>query len=356
MINFSSDIYEGFVEEYLKSILAKVEKKYLDTMKGNPDNPFFKFVKQENLREILVGSIIDNHNLKFINEYRKTMIFSNFKLLDKNNDKIFDELEKICKTNCLDDAIIKHPSYRENNSELEEIQKEIKAPYEEMQEVIKQIFKYGDINYKLRAKIMEFTGIFVCPYCDRNFISSYKIDNRNKQGSSAQLDHFFPKSAFPLFSLSLYNFVPACSHCNASLKGDTLLLAQYPYNDKRNEANIFKIKYENYQQLIGNEQPMLSIVTTTCLEQYDAKVLNLDNMYKNHLSLIKEVSEKNLLYTQSYKDSVNQLFDEKDGIRIQVSDNDLAMFLFGYGKKESELTRKPLAKLMQELIPDEIGD
>lgn len=124
----------------------------------------------------------------------------------------------------------------------------------------------------------------------------------------------------------------------------------YPYNDKGNYDDVFKITYTNCLELMGCENPSLEIVTRTELERRDMKTLNIENMYQNHLNLVKNVSAKSKLYSQAYIDSVNRLLDKK------ISNDELSNFLFGYGQDEQELACKPLSKLMQELMPKAIVD
>ena len=87
---------------------------------------------------------------------------------------------------------------------------------EDLLKLNKQIGKF--INYdhlyeeELRDKIIITSGIDICPYCGRQFITRFK------DRSSADLDHFFPKKYLPLLSLSLYNFIPSCQICNSRFK------------------------------------------------------------------------------------------------------------------------------------------
>lgn len=51
-------------------------------------------------------------------------------------------------------------------------------------------------------------GLLVCPYCNRNY-----VNNRGKALGS-EMDHFYNKKEYPMFAISLYNFIPSCSICN----------------------------------------------------------------------------------------------------------------------------------------------
>ena len=90
-----------------------------------------------------------------------------------------------------------------------------------------KLFSYEKLDAGLgdkwgRHKILFLMGINVCPYCQRNYISSYedKVENEEINKTTADLDHFIPKSVVPFLALSLYNFIPSCQICNSRMKLD----------------------------------------------------------------------------------------------------------------------------------------
>ncbi|MEZ6810217.1 hypothetical protein ABL980_16800 [Pseudomonas aeruginosa] len=64
--------------------------------------------------------------------------------------------------------------------------------------------KAAEVSNIKKSVIDLFGSANLCPYCH---IDTYK-----------DLDHFFPRSVFPEFSISLQNLVPACSTCNTIYK------------------------------------------------------------------------------------------------------------------------------------------
>lgn len=107
------------------------------------------------------------------------------------------------------------------------------------------------LNYKklgdsaLRHKVLTDLGIKVCPYCNRNYITWYQSKD-NQRLTTADLDHYYQKDYYPLFALSLFNFVPSCQVCNSRLKGinpmeDTL----YPFEEGFDQDASFKFQLSN---------------------------------------------------------------------------------------------------------------
>lgn len=82
-----------------------------------------------------------------------------------------------------------------------------------------KVFDYGKIDNKTRHILMDSLNIPVCPFCNRQYITSWE-DMKKEKKSTSDLDHFFPKSEYPLFALSLFNFVPSCQVCNSRMKLD----------------------------------------------------------------------------------------------------------------------------------------
>ncbi|MBG9757298.1 hypothetical protein J2B92_19445 [Lysinibacillus sphaericus] len=100
----------------------------------------------------------------------------------------------------------------------------------------------------------------VCPYCD---IDTF-VSNSNKN-----VEHFYPKSKFPLVCMNAYNLISSCIACNKAHegKGDTSPKSPVvtPYSEEINEkikfeinfserkisfVNLGDITYENYFDLL----------------------------------------------------------------------------------------------------------
>ena len=95
---------------------------------------------------------------------------------------------------------VRNKLYEENKNELQE-----------SRELYKKVFTKPDStinNKKNNISLIQDLGVTVCPYCNRNYINS-----RNYiQG--CEFDHYFSKSSYPFFALTLSNLIPSCSTCN----------------------------------------------------------------------------------------------------------------------------------------------
>lgn len=68
--------------------------------------------------------------------------------------------------------------------------------------------------FKKHAEELDITSCF---YCESAYTWVYSDKGKIKR--TFDIDHFFQKEQYPIFALSLYNFVPCCQVCNSRVKG-----------------------------------------------------------------------------------------------------------------------------------------
>jgi len=114
---------------------------------------------------------------------------------------------------------------KEDINELKELFKKLEFNYENYKDLIANFF----INNSDKLKI------YSCFYCDCAYTGVF-LRSKNKR-RMFDVDHFFPNSQFPMFCLSLYNFVPNCQICNSRIKGSSSF-----YNFYSLDLNSLKLK------------------------------------------------------------------------------------------------------------------
>lgn len=94
---------------------------------------------------------------------------------------------------------------------------------------LEKIFDYKsfsslcDGDEKLIHRLIVMLNVEICPYCNRNYITTYQY------GRQSEMDHFWPKSRYPYFGISLLNLIPCCKPCNHG-KGEKVA-GLYPYSE-----------------------------------------------------------------------------------------------------------------------------
>jgi hypothetical protein len=210
--------------------------------------------------------------------------------------------------------------------------------------------KDTDGNKKWNAyKLCEDLGVTVCPYCNRQYIFTVISDNCVRP----QLDHFFPKSKYPLLSCSFYNLIPSCPSCNM-LKKDKDVSLIYPYQEEFGENGCFEIMLDDYlliqEKKSVEDSVSVEISSHECGDDDLQKKINkakeiflLDELYKKH-----QIELKDLLFRYSYFRRLTKEQLEKWGlIDADVSLRDL---LLGLPMMSSDDVVYPLKKMKDDII------
>lgn len=140
--------------------------------------------------------------------------------------------------------------------------------------------KIKDVSIK--NQIRKEMRIYSCPYCNRNYVGF--IDWESSKMNS-QLDHIYPKSLFPEFAISLYNFILSCASCNHA-KGEKILL-YHPYIKHTKGDKRFIFNNVNNSMDVEDVDEVLFDLD----ERFSG--LKLNGLYGIHNEYLKEL---NLIY------------------------------------------------------------
>lgn len=215
---------------------------------------------------------------------------------------------------------------------------------------IKKIFFYDqldNVDKNLRHEILLQFDINVCPYCNRNYISKFKKNGKLK--SSADLDHFYNKDKFPLFSLSLYNFVPSCQICNSRLKGTKVKGIYHPYTQKIDYSDFrFKLMIEEDADISlffgGNVEGLKINVIHNEKYKNHIETFQLESLYNVHKNIAVEVLLKKQTYNQSYGDLMDTIFAS-----LNFNETQKNLFLYGVDLEQDNFHERPLSKFVFDL-------
>ena len=211
-----------------------------------------------------------------------------------------------------------------------------------------------------RHKLLSLIGIEICPYCQRNYISSYEENNDEK--TTADLDHFYPKSLYPFLALSLYNFIPSCQICNSRFKGnkdtrDSVYLYEEGFDKlgvkfrtskeviseilgERYSDFYVKIDYENLKNKEDGEKVKNSIEN-----------LGLDRVYKkSHNQYIQNLLYNIEKYPENYLENCVEMFESDVDKKKQLEEYFKDIVKEPYRKRIEN--GEPLAKLTKDILEE----
>ena len=103
--------------------------------------------------------------------------------------------------------------------------------------MLENVSRYGAFATKKGiATFVAMLGGEVCPYCNRLFVST--VPGEKGKSVRPQLDHYWSKSHYPVFTLSILNLIPSCRVCN-HIQGESELELLYPYAEGMGSAYVF---------------------------------------------------------------------------------------------------------------------
>lgn len=226
--------------------------------------------------------------------------------------------------------------------------------------------------------LTEKLGVGLCPYCNRQYVTSLRISQPRKKGTPkslregqtrATLDHFYDKGRYPYLAISLYNLIPSCKVCNSDFKGSQEMCSQkylHPYEDGFGSNARFTVipkaspgragqPYDVTSLLGGNDRFQIGIrYISTDLEfnqraERNADLFKLVDLYNFHKEEVRELLQKTQHYSEDYIDIIlsqsGSLFNSRE---------EVARFVVGNYPREENYGRRSLAKFTAD-IAEELG-
>lgn len=206
-----------------------------------------------------------------------------------------------------------------HNNELNKLNKRKSKKVKELNQNLKKCFVYK--ASQLSVYFFN-SGVKVCYICHAQFsiyankdykISHYRAlqskeiaNNRNanilfqsRNSAKFQLDHYLPKSKYPVFAISLHNLYPCCSSCNQNKADKEIDIREMWSNIKFSlEPNSLK------DYLYGTGQLKLILEDKSSVSSN----FDLKGVYDNHLDYVEELIARKIKYTASYKDNLKKNF------------------------------------------------
>jgi len=223
---------------------------------------------------------------------------------------------------------------------------------------VKRIFDYKKFQTNKgwnRHHLITLLGINVCPYCNRQYITSYNENNENGVVlATSDLDHFYLQKKYPYLALSLLNLIPSCQICNSRFKLEKDFFSQphiYPYIEGFEDDAKFQILSENINYLLSESNDFCITIEPTT-ENSDKekrikesiKTFKLDKVYNTHKDYVQEIIKKCKIYNKSKIDELwiefNMLFDSKE---------EIYRIIYGNYICKEDFDKRPLAKLTRDI-------
>lgn len=212
-----------------------------------------------------------------------------------------------------------------------------------------------------KGKLIEATGIKVCPYCNRSFVANVVTKNGSVRG---QLDHFYPKEKYPYLAVSRYNLVPSCSYCNSSLgKGnkdpkDEGIISPFDMIGAKEitfESNITRGTVLDLDHCAESIKIRVSSMGIQDLSK-NIETFNLEPLYNSHTDYVAEMYFKYCkIKTKHYKKYVKNIFSKvRKGQFVfrTLTMDDWKRIVFGVYTDEKDFGKRPMSKFCVDMLED----
>lgn len=200
---------------------------------------------------------------------------------------------------------------------------------------------YNRMHNEAKNILLENLNVVVCPYCNRNYI--FADENIN----TCELDHFIPKSRYPIFASSFYNLIPSCPYCNGK-KGEKDFKI-YPHVTKKMPDELVRFTYNilgsNYLKKVDDLDIVLDVLDENYLTQ--AKILRLEELYKHHKDIVQEILKKREIFSDTYMKGLCEEFPN-----LFKTQEDIEELVYGVSMKKNDYGKRPLSKMMHDIIEE----
>jgi hypothetical protein len=218
------------------------------------------------------------------------------------------------------------------------------------------VFDYKKFSTKSDTAYRSYTlakklRVNTCPYCNRNY--TVTVERGKDQIVRPDFDHFFPKSQYPLFSLSFYNLIPSCLICNRSIKGQQkVVYGKYVHPYEEGFGDSLKINYKplDSDSALGiNDNYEIEIIldasekSARCAKSFT--LFRLKELYEeSHNNEIADIIYKHHVSNGRYLENIKNMFP-----RLATID-ELYKLAFGNYFDETHHSKRTLSKLTRDIV------
>ncbi|MGN0235360.1 MAG: hypothetical protein ACI4BD_03450 [Paludibacteraceae bacterium] len=284
---------------------------------------------------------------KGIRETVKNLVNTKFELSTEEDRKILHYLQD----NTIEDILLCPPDkIYETIKELEYIRNITSANKKDnnkaFRKAIADAFNYDNYRQNVLVELSKMLNVKVCPYCNMQYTLFAEEEGRRqkvKQLAKFQFDHFVNKTAYPMFSMSLYNLIPSCAVCNQGKLKRKLPLELNPYQNDIHKLFHFEVK-EPLHLLTGKKVDKVEIdiestkgnekIVTTYVDTF-----HISTLYSRHKDIVQEIYEKAYIAPSTIDIAKLLHTDEKRLLELW----------YGTYLDEKDIEKRPLTKFIQDI-------
>ena len=176
------------------------------------------------------------------------------------------------------------------------------------------ILDYSGLRSSLYPEYFRKIGIKACVYCNAQLtvVIDKRIELKTKTKiitkAKFQVDHYWPKSLYPCFSISFFNLYPVCASCNNAKSNSIVPFSLYSDDLSELSESRFKFSLEKgcvAKYIASRKSDNLKIKfeepKVNKGEKGFQRTFGIHGIYDTQKDLVEELILKAETYTDSYK-------------------------------------------------------
>lgn len=240
--------------------------------------------------------------------------------------------------------------------------KTIKSKYKEtFRNQLIEAMGYKKLRSSFFPKYFQKIGIKACVYCNSqltlsiNNIEKLKTKTKINVIAKFQVDHYYAKSEYPCFSISLFNLYPSCASCNNSKSTKSINFKLYTDDVLKTKKSEFKFELEiasPAKYLLSRNIDDIKFTFNEPdkpLNQDEIKgsfqnTFDIEGIYETQKDIAEELILKSVIYNEHYRKKLVNSFPEIFK-NVSISQR----LIIGNYSEEHEIHKRPMAKFMQDI-------
>lgn len=207
--------------------------------------------------------------------------------------------------------------------------------------------RYNSVRKNEYINAINEIGIRTCVYCNAEYTPIYTSNGKCKARFEA--DHFYSKDKYPFLCISFYNLLPCCPYCNKTKNKYPSFF--YLYTNDYRKLSPFQFSLEK-NSIIDYKRNYDASKLKICIDCNEAGLLknhndrfHIENLYSSFKNEAEEILWKAMTRNRSYMEQLKASYSYIFG----SFDVDQIRFLYGFYKKRSDIHKRPLTKMKQDI-------
>lgn len=224
-------------------------------------------------------------------------------------------------------------------------------PFESFRNRLIKELGYAARRSDFYPKFFHKIGIKSCVYCNAHLTVAIEKEEQLKTKTKFtykakfQVDHYWPKSKYPCFSISLYNLYPVCGSCNNcksfhdlkfSLYSDpkTPIVSSFKFNLAAGSVANYLLSRKIEDINFTFHEPAVVAPVKSFQDVFD-----IQGIYDTQKDLAEELILKAEVYTAPYRQKLKKQFP-----KLFTTSGIFNRILLGNYSSEEDIHKRPMAK------------